>query len=131
MTLLYGCLRTLLVGLAGTMAACGDIFGHACTLEVRPGIIVAIRDAQSGAPVADSAAGVAVDVTFTDSLQPAELDTLGRLVSRAGAFERPGTYNVSVTRHGYANWSQSGVRVTRGDCHVNTVRLAALLQPVP
>lgn len=130
MTLRHRCLSTLLLALAATLTTdCNDIFGQACTLVASPGIVVEIRDALTATPVADSATGAAVDLSFVDSLMPAGIDSSGRLLSRATAFERSGTYAVFVTRHGYANWSQSGVRVTRGECHVNTVHLTARLQP--
>ena len=132
MTLQHRFLRPLLIGLACTLTAnCSDIFGHVCTLEARAGIVVEIRDGQTATPVADSATGAVVEMTFMDSLLPAGTDSLGRLLSRAAAFERAGIYTVFVTRHGYTNWSQGGVRVTRGECHVNTVRLTAGLQPAP
>lgn len=122
----------LLVSVPCALAAgCSDIFGQSCTLEARPAIIVEIRHAQTSTPLADSARGSVVDGGFVDSLRPQGIDSLGRLVSRAAAIERAGTYTVSVTRSGYTNWTQSNVQATRGDCHVNTVRLTAALQPVP
>ena len=45
------------------------------------------------------------------------------------AGERVGTYEVAVSKPGYATWIKSSVRVTKNECHVNTVQLTALLQP--
>jgi hypothetical protein len=46
-----------------------------------------------------------------------------------GAGERAGTYAVTVTATGYAEWTTSGVVVTADECHVIPVRLEPRLQP--
>ena len=43
------------------------------------------------------------------------------------AYERRGTYTVSVSANGYATWTRSGVLVTGDQCHVATVPLTARL----
>ena len=44
------------------------------------------------------------------------------------AYEREGTYAVTVSKSGYKAWTASGVRVIRDGCHVRTVKLNARLQ---
>lgn len=48
---------------------------------------------------------------------------------RAG-FERPGTYQVTVSRVGFVTWSRSGVRVRRDECgQLQAVVVSVRLQP--
>jgi hypothetical protein len=49
----------------------------------------------------------------------------------SAAFERTGTYDVSVTRKGHRDWTAADVVVTAGVCHVETVTLQAQLVPDP
>jgi hypothetical protein len=109
----------------------GDIV---CPAVIEPAIVVEIRDAQTGVPLADNARGAVHDVAYTDSLTPYEgrATSAGlELVSRRAADERPGTYFVEVTHPGYRTWSLSGVRVVKGQCGVKTRRLSAALQASP
>lgn len=106
-----------------------------CTASVEPGVVVEIRDARSGAPLAGLAAGVVRDGAYVDSLRPAAFsdpsDPVGSMTSRQAAPERPGRYAVEVQRAGYQPWTRTGVRVGRGACHVETARLRADLEPLP
>ncbi len=52
-------------------------------------------------------------------------------VSDAAAGERAGTYDVTIRRPGYSSFSQTGVVVTKNECHVNPVRLEARLTRSP
>jgi len=101
------------------------MFGGACDTGISPGILAEIRDAQSGAPLADSAHGHATDGAFSDSLRP-----YSGLALHA-ADERSGTYSLFVTRPGYATWSASGIRVSRGRCHVSTANITVRMDRAP
>ena len=116
----------------GVTAACESLFGSGpCDLIVDPAIVVEIRDAQTGTPLADSAWGVVIDGEFSDSLR-AVIPVSPSLVERRAADEREGTYTVFVSRPGYRNWSVSGVRVGPGrTCSVRTARLSAMLVRLP
>ncbi|HYD55176.1 MAG TPA: hypothetical protein VEA99_21245 [Gemmatimonadaceae bacterium] len=107
----------------------------ACTASVEPAIVVEIRDARNGAPLAGLAAGVVRDGAYVDSLRPAGFtdvnDPIGSMISRQAASERPGTYDVEVRRDGFRPWTRTGVRARRGECHVETQRLNAALEPLP
>jgi hypothetical protein len=117
---LGGCKRTTEPGLV------------VCDLNAVPGIVVDIYDAVSGVPVADSASGTVVDGTYSDSLRPHAFDSSSMvLVARAAAYERAGTYLVSVQRAGYQQWTRSAVQVTKNVCHVNTVTLQADMNRAP
>ena len=106
------------------LAGCSDWAG--CTTSVEPGIVVEIRDAVDGTPIAATASGRVIEGSFQDSLRLYD----GSL-TRAGADEREGTYTVRVLHTGYAAWEQTGVRVRDTGCHVDTVTLQANLQRTP
>jgi hypothetical protein len=97
----------------------------ACTREAVPGInISSVTDSLSGADISSGVRAVFRDGSYADTAR----------VDRAplsGAYERAGTYSVTVDRSGYQMWSRQSVVVTRGICHVNTAQLAAKLQPLP
>ena len=102
----------------------------ACTTSVEPGIVVEIRDAATGAPMAAQAMGQVEDHRFADSL--AAHGFAGNppvMLSRASAFERPGTYVVTVFAPGYLPWVRDAVEVHDDECHVRTVTLEARLEP--
>lgn len=94
-----------------------------CTDEARPAIMVDIRDSTSGAFLGAGARAIVQDGSYADTAS-ADLTGFPYLL----AFERPGTYNVTVEKTGYQPWMRSDVRVSRGHCHVETVSLVALLQ---
>ena len=113
------------VGCSGSKAPTSPV----CTDEFRPGVVVYIKDALTNAGVASGASLVARERTFKDSVAfPNARPDLNDL-ALAAAGERSGTYQLTVSKPGYTTWSQSNVRVTSNQCHVNTVTLTALLQP--
>src|SRR5688572_11785811 len=123
----YSALVFTLVSLTG----CTNPFGgsYLCPAVITPAIVVEIRDARTGAPVANGARGAVHDGPYTDSLTPYEgigLDPT-TLVSRRAADERPGTYAVEVNHPGYRTWSVAGVRAVAGTCGVRTRRISASL----
>ncbi len=117
--------RLLGISLAALAPLCSScaILEQSCTTEARAGINIEVRDSVTSAPAATGAIATARDGIFTDTLM--SFDGL----SRAGAWERPGNYVVSITKAGYRQWSASGVQVTDGGCHVRPVILQARLQP--
>ena len=98
-----------------------------CTKELRAGLVVNVFDAATGASAAENALALAIDGAFVDTL---EVVYAGRAVATgfAGAYERAGRYDVVVRKEGYAEWTAREVRVTRDECHVQTVTLDALLE---
>ena len=114
---------------AGANAACATD-PIACTANIVPGVVVEIRDAFDGAPLAATAGGAVQDGGFLDSLRPYGSLGNGTLVSRAAADERAGTYTVTVEQPGYITW-QGRARVHGNDCHVETVTLSAYLVASP
>lgn len=100
-----------------------------CTSELRFGVSVQVRDSVSRAAAASGALLVIRDGTYADSMSypagHAELDGAPMF----GAPERAGVYTLTVSKAGYRDWIRSGIRVTKGECHVSPVTVTALLQP--
>ena len=109
--------------------ACSGSTSPVCTQEFRPGIAVYVNDSSTNAGIASGASLVVREGTYKDSIAApnARPDLDNSPLFAAG--ERAGTYQVTVTKTGYAGWVKSNVRVTANECHVNTVTLTALLQP--
>jgi hypothetical protein len=114
--------------LAFGMAACSSAASPVvCTANFAPAIVVEVRDG-AGQPAADGARGAVHDGAYVDSLRPNVWDG-GQLLGFRAAYERAGTYTVTVEKPGYQSWQVDGVRVTRDECHVRTQRLVATLVP--
>lgn len=88
----------------GTCAGYGDF-----------AISAEIRDARTGKPIAHG--GTVLELREGAFIERIiwETGSADSLRLRAG-YERPGTYNVIVTRPGYATWTRTAVRVRRDDC---------------
>ena len=95
-----------------------------CTMQAVAALNVDAIDSATGAPATKGASIVARSETYADSTQePAPNDQFVSL-----AFEKAGTYTVTVTKPGYKPWSKSGVVVGRDECHVLPQRVTAKLQ---
>lgn len=125
-------MKTFLVAWCSTLiglAACSASTAPVCTQEFRPGLAVYVNDSLTKAGSASGASLVVRDGNYKDSVAaPGARPDLNTFPLFA-AGERAGTYQVTVTKTGYAAWVKSDVRVTANQCHVNTVTLTALLQP--
>lgn len=104
-----------------------------CTDESVPAVEVEVRDRTSDELIRDEARGIVEDGAFQDSLQvfwrfePPPITP----ISYTAAHERPGTYTVHIEVPAYQAWDTSGVAVTRNECHVQTARFTAALDPAP
>lgn len=96
------------------LAACGD--NLICTTEARAGISVTVVDAATAQPI-DEYRGIVGDGSYSDSIR-----------FGGAAYERAGTYAVTIEADGYATWNRTGVVVTDGACHVNGVVLRAEME---
>ena len=123
-------MRKLFVGCCSILISalgCSTSISPVCTQEVRPALTVYVKDSLTNAGTASGASLVVRDGSYEDSVA-APVASLDNSPLNAAA-ERAGTYEVTVTKNGYATWVKSNVRVTKNLCHVNTVTLTALLQP--
>jgi hypothetical protein len=117
--------NALIVAAAALSLGCSAFDPLICTSEARAGISITVLDSASGTPVGAGARITATDGEFSDTVTTVE-DYQGPY---GLAHERAGSYTVTVEKAGYALWSSSDALVTRGECHVRTVQLTALLQP--
>jgi len=116
---------------AASLAACQD--PEACALNVVPGVEVEVRDGVTGELLTTAPRGVAREGAFQDSLRVGSttLELPPRVMTLIGADERTGRYVVQVEADGYQAWDTAGIQVTAGECHVQTVRFTAALDPAP
>jgi len=118
--------RTVLALAACTLAsACSNLTGNACTAEYVYGVNVEVVDALSGEGIAEGATLTIRDGPYIELVT----ETLDGIVL-SGAGERPGHYELGVTRSGYQPWSLTGVIVVRGECHVSPATARAELDPM-
>ena len=124
----------VLSGFAVGVAAGCNLAGIDCPALAAPAILLEVREQGTGFPAAHDARGVVRDGSYQDSLRvvgwegtPAPATEL-RL---AAAFDRPGTYDITLEKPGYQTWLRAGVEVGSGRCGTEQVQLAAILVPVP
>ena len=120
----------LVVALCGVACRGGDL----CTTSVEPSIVVTIREAGTGAPLAEGAHGSAVSrggVSKGGTTLPLVPHGFhgGSMVSRRAGEEVSGVFTVRVAHAGYLDWERTGVVVPDLGCHVGTVQLTAELVP--
>jgi hypothetical protein len=104
------CLGILVVSCCGTSE---EIF---CTEEARAGlnISVTLAESSSSIPISD---GVTVTATDGDYLEVLQFyDPQNPIFS--GAYERAGTYIITVTKPGRQTYISQPIVVTRDECHV-------------
>ena len=115
-------MRSIIAMVLGALGlACTDPTGIACTAEARPGLSVSVRDMVTGGTVAGGRV-IARDGEYADTASDAFLGLVYSL-----AWERAGTYEVTVEHDAYVTWRQVGVQVTKDECHVQSVSLVARL----
>lgn len=113
----------ILVALIVLSACDSNDDGVACTLEARPAITVTVMIDNGETPDDGIYEATVTDGDFSET-QPV-VDGKASL-----AHERAGTYRVEVTTtQGQPVWHQDDVSVARGECHVDTVELTALVEP--
>jgi hypothetical protein len=113
------------------LAGCVDNLAICVDSGFAAAIVVQVRDAVTGAPLAEGARGAIRDGGYVDSLRPPNSDASGRLLTLAGGAGRAGTYDVTVVYAGYQEWRQRGVVVSTDGCGVAGRLLHADLQPLP
>jgi len=101
-----------------------------CTPAPAPALNVTIVDAATGAYLAAGATVLAVDGSFRETLGPGDYAPSGELATRDGVFGRAGSYTVTVSHPGYADWSRR-VDVRSDRCGVVTAPVRAELERDP
>lgn len=118
----------LLILCSCALTACDDLVGVACTDELRPNLIVEVRDAQTGHAAARGAIGSAqhLDSDVTTELYSARNDSLQ--LTGDWSRERAGRYVVVVRKPGFRTETVQ-VTVDEDRCHVRTERVPVTLTP--
>ena len=120
--------RTWLLALAtagglGVTACGGDGGGTACPAIAAANFNITVTDKATGARICDAK----VEATDTTTLEKVTLDVFGGASDcgySGGFYERPGTFNITVSKSGYLSQSKPGVQVVKGVCNVMSVQLA-------
>ena len=112
--------------LAVSNLGCGHPFfcPHAGGFAIR----VTVRDAESGANLADKVRGSVTQGSYVDSLSICGLDDALVPVTRCGG-NRAGIYNVALQCSGYRPWVAVNVVVRESGCLLRTAQLTADLIP--
>ncbi len=95
-----------------------------CTMQLVPGITIQVFDASTEDPIACDAHVVLEDGDYMEEID-ATVESYGDddCVDDGtfeGAYERAGTYNITVTKEGYIDWHAQNIELTEDICHVNT-----------
>jgi hypothetical protein len=99
-----------------------DIF---CTTEARAGLNVQVRLAGSST---FETTGVSVTATDGSYVEPLEFYQGSTIFS--GAYERQGTYIITVSKPGYVTYTSLPITVTADECHVISQSLQVELQSI-
>ena len=110
------------------LSGCGEYLEpRICTAIAVDAMTVTVIDATSGQRICDAT------VTATDGAFTTELRAFAFVpeCSYSGPTERPGRYDVRVTRAGYEPAARGAVNVTADECHVIPVPLTLNLVRSP
>ena len=99
-----------------------DVF---CTTEAKAGLNVSVNlvESSSSIPISDGVTVVATDGNYSETLQ--FFDAQNPIFY--GAYERAGTYTITVTKAGRQTYVSQLIVVTRDICHVISQTIMVLL----
>ncbi len=109
-----------------TLVACsssGDGSGS-CTTVFKSGVRATLTDAATGRPI-QGAVAMLEDGLFLEMM----IEVTPGVYH--GAYEREGTYDLTITVIGYLPHATNGIQVTHDGCHVRTQELSIALAVVP
>lgn len=96
-----------------------------CTEIYVAGLVVNVKDAVTDVELQDGVSIIAVDGNYSERLG------FGTMSSSAfmGAYERPGTYILTISKEGYQTQTTNAITVEADECHVIPERVFIDLQP--
>jgi hypothetical protein len=103
---------------AGVLCGCEP---SVCDTSATAGLVVTVTTGDGGPPSCTAV------VTVTSADYSETLQAIGSPCRYSGAYERPGTYAVTVKQEPYAAVTKSGIVVPPGECHVETVAVTVPL----
>ncbi len=123
-------MRALVLLACALLAACGSPEppppGTQCTEEARAAITLAVVDGATEDPVCDAVVTLR-DGDYVERIEGAEGVNA---CPYAGAWERPGTYAISVTHPAFETYTREGIDIGADECHVFSFSMTVRLQPV-
>ena len=99
--------------------------GVICTEEARAGLQLTVRSGITGAVLSEGVSVLAVSGDYFEELQRYTGDSVF-----VGLFERPGTYEITITKESYKQLILDSIRIDADECHVITVVKDALIYPL-
>ncbi len=94
-----------------------------CTEELRAGLEVTVKDGIAGEFLTEGVTVVAIDNEYKETLE-----NFTGANNFIGAFERAGTYIITVSKNGYNDKTSEPIVVDEDICHVITESLEVVLQ---
>ena len=98
--------------------------GVICTEEARAGLNVTVKNAETGVTITEGITVVATDGNYTETLE-----YFYGSPNFSGAWEREGTYVITVTGEGYQTYTSDAITVEADECHVISEIITINLQP--
>ena len=103
---------------------CGETIS--CTLEAVAALNVTVKLGNSSTSTTDGVTVVAKSGNYTELLMPILSNTNP---SFAGAYEKAGIYNITVSKSGYKTYTSEQITVSSNCCHVIPKSINVVLQP--
>ncbi|MDY8138743.1 hypothetical protein [Aquimarina sp. 2201CG5-10] len=94
-----------------------------CTEDLRPGLEITVKS------LSDTFSIEGVTVVATEGLYTETLQHLVDSQTFVGAYERTGTYRITVTKQGFQAYTSDPITVQADACHVITETREVELQP--
>ena len=95
-----------------------------CTLEVRAGLNVTVSLDAMSSITGEGVMVVATDGTYSETLEYVDINN----PVFSGAYERQGTYIITVSKDGYQTYTSAPITVTADVCHVIPQQVHVVLQ---
>lgn len=99
-----------------------------CTPVIIPALKIEVLDKDTGLANACGATVIVQDGDFIEELSNVAGDDCNEGFTFTAADERPGQYDITVSKDGYTDWNQYDVVVSSNVCHVNTITVQAYLE---
>ncbi len=96
-----------------SLSGCSENNDIVCTAEARAGLNVYVRDSLTNVPITNGITVTARDGSYIDTLRNIE-----GMSGFSGAWERKGTYIITVESSGYLTYISNPVTVSADECHV-------------
>lgn len=105
---------------------CDDDDEIYCTQEAKAGLNITVKDAVTDEFLSSGVTVIAQDGSYTETLEDFPNDETSLFI---GAWERVGTYVVTVSKEGYQTFTTEPIVVTADVCHVIPQIITVQLQP--